>query len=62
MSKRCLLGYMGHRRPQLQAASAQAPTHLLPAPTLSWRGGGKLTKMRREERLGLGVGHTVMAA
>lgn len=56
MLERGLLGYMGHRRPKLQAVSAHAPTHLLPAPTLSWCGGGSSTKTERREETGVGCG------
>lgn len=54
MLKRCLFGYMGHRCPKLQAASAQAPTRLLPASALSWCGGGRLTKTEKREEAGGG--------
>lgn len=53
--RRCLFGYMGHGRPKLQAASAHEPTHLLPAPTLSWCGGGRLAKAGKREETGVGV-------
>lgn len=56
MLERGLLGYMGHRRPKLQAVSAHAPTHLLPAPTLSCCGGGSSTKTERREETGVGCG------
>lgn len=52
MLKRCLFGYVGHRCLKLQAASAQAPTHLLPSPTPSWGGGARLAKAEKREETG----------